>query len=207
MAPATKPTLRYFDIGSLGRGEPIRLFFKDVGIEFKDIRIPHDDNWPTVSAELQKKGLSRSGKIPVLEYNDVILTEHVPILRYLARDLGAYDGETNYDKYIVDAVADLYIDWRAQWASGASTDKFKNETAPAYYNVIAQYYADRSGPYLLGDKITYADYLVYESIDNDEVTKSLPAKLPAAIQKFREAFEARPNVAAYLASGRSTSRD
>ena len=38
--------------------------------------------------------------------------KHIPILRYLARDLGRYDGETNAEKYFVDAVADIYIDWR-----------------------------------------------------------------------------------------------
>lgn len=38
--------------------------------------------------------------------------KHVPILRYLARDLGRYDGATNAEKYLVDAVADIYIDWR-----------------------------------------------------------------------------------------------
>ena len=38
--------------------------------------------------------------------------QHIPILRYLSRDLGAYDGNTNWEKYLVDAVADIYIDWR-----------------------------------------------------------------------------------------------
>lgn len=38
--------------------------------------------------------------------------QHIPILRYLARELGEYDGRTSPEKYIVDAVADIYIDWR-----------------------------------------------------------------------------------------------
>jgi hypothetical protein len=38
--------------------------------------------------------------------------QHIPILRYLSRELGAYDGETSWEKYLVDAVADIYIDWR-----------------------------------------------------------------------------------------------
>lgn len=38
--------------------------------------------------------------------------QHVPILRYLSRELGAYDGDSSFDKYVVDAVSDLYIDWR-----------------------------------------------------------------------------------------------
>jgi glutathione S-transferase len=40
--------------------------------------------------------------------------QHLPILRYFAREIGGYDGETNWEKYIVDAVADIYIDWRVR---------------------------------------------------------------------------------------------
>lgn len=38
--------------------------------------------------------------------------QHIPILRYLSRELGAYDGTTNWEKYLVDAVSDIYVDWR-----------------------------------------------------------------------------------------------
>ena len=31
---------------------------------------------------------------------------------YLSRELGAYDGTTNDDKYLVDLVSDIYVDWR-----------------------------------------------------------------------------------------------
>lgn len=111
------------------------------------------------------------------------------------------------------------------------TDEFKNKTVPAFYDVLAQYYSERDGPYLLGSKATYADFAVYQSIDNNEKVGSLPvslsshlnlnyrtkgistdnqlvkATLPGPIAKFREAFEARPRVAAYLASGRKTNDD
>lgn len=36
------------------------------------------------------------------------------MLRFLARELGSYDGETSAEKYLVDAVADIYIDWRVR---------------------------------------------------------------------------------------------
>lgn len=39
-------------------------------------------------------------------------SQHVPILRYLARKVGGYDGETNLDKFTVDAVTAAYEDWR-----------------------------------------------------------------------------------------------
>lgn len=48
---------------------------------------------------------------------------------------------------------------------------------PSYYDTIAQYYAEIDGPYLLGDKITYADFAVYQSIDNDQRTGTLPVSI------------------------------
>lgn len=67
-----------------------------------------------------------------------------------------------------------------QWVANltAKTETYKNETAPKYYSVIAQYYDDHAGPYLLGDKVTYADFAVYQSIDNDERTGTLPVCFP-----------------------------
>lgn len=38
---------------------------------------------------------------------------------------------------------------------------------PHFYEVVGQYYNDNPGPYLLGDKITYADFAVYHLLDND----------------------------------------
>ncbi|KAJ2980732.1 hypothetical protein NQ176_g2465 [Zarea fungicola] len=193
-------TLHYLDIGTLGRGEVVRLFLKDAGINFNDIRYKMNDTWPEASKKLKDAGLTKTGKVPVLEYKGNILTQHIPILRYLSRDIGAYEGETNEEKYLVDAVSDHYVDWRAQWVAqlGTKTDKYKNETAPEYYNVLAQYYAKHNGPFLLGDKITYADFAVYQSIDNDAKIGTLPAELPAEIERFKVAFAARPRVAAYL---------
>lgn len=48
---------------------------------------------------------------------------------------------------------------------------------PSYYDTIAQYYAEIDGPYLLGDKITYADFAVYQSLDNDQRTGTLPVSI------------------------------
>lgn len=95
------------------------------------------------------------------------------------------------------------------------SEKYKNEVVPEYYKLLDQYYRDRAGPYLLGDSVTYADFAVYQSIDNDERTGTLPvspysviddlklirsfqSSLPESLLKFKEVFEQRPNIAAYL---------
>ncbi|KAL7920958.1 glutathione S-transferase [Trichoderma austrokoningii] len=193
------PTLHYFDLNRLGRGEVVRLFLRDAGIEFNDIRHQYG-TWSTESEKFKEQGITRTGKLPALIINGTILNQHIPILRYLARETGRYDGETNHEKFQVDAVSDNYIDWRTQWVANISnaSDDYKNKFLPLYYDVVSKYYSENKGPYLLGDKITYVDFAVYQSIDNDERIGALPAKLPAEIVRLREAIEARPNIAAYI---------
>ncbi|CAG9948347.1 unnamed protein product [Clonostachys rosea f. rosea IK726] len=189
------------------------LFLKDAGIEVKDIRYAWDETWPKTSEKLVQQGLTRTGKLPVLEYKGLKLSQHIPILRYLARELGSYDGVTSVEKFTVDSVADLYVDWRAstyEWVAclPKPSDDYK-ASRPKYVDLIAQYYADTEGPYLLGDKITYADFAIYQSIDNDKRVGAAPpgghlltcenqATLPQSLLNLVEAIEARPNIAAYL---------
>ncbi|KAJ5454250.1 glutathione S-transferase [Penicillium daleae] len=200
MTSASPVVYHYFNIGRLGRGEVIKLFMQDAGIEFKEVRYSLDDTWAKVSKDLQAQGKSRTGKVPILEIHGLTLTQHLPILRYLARDLGRYDGETNAEKYLVDAVADIYIDWRSRWVKNLDekTEAYKDGFVPESYKVLGEYYDDYTGPYLLGDKVTYADFAVYQAIDNDERTGTLPSTLPESLRTFRVAFEQRPNIASYI---------
>ncbi|QYT00309.1 hypothetical protein H0G86_007396 [Trichoderma simmonsii] len=200
MAAQSSTVFHYLDIGRMGRGEVVNLFLKDAGLEYQDIRYSYPgETWQNTSDELKRRGLTRTGKLPAVEYNGHVLNQHIPTLRYLARDLGRYDGETSWEKYVVDAVSDIYIDWRFKWVANLGNPiEYKNDIAPQYYDVLAQYYSESEGPYLLGDKITYADFAVYQSIDNDQRTGTLPTKLPDAISKFRETFEQRPNIAEYI---------
>ncbi|PHH64748.1 hypothetical protein CDD81_4010 [Ophiocordyceps australis] len=205
MASST-PVFHYFDIGSLGRGEVLRLFLLDAGIDHEDKRYSWDDTWGATSADLKSKGISRTGKVPIFDYKGAHLSQHIPILRYLARELGSYDGDSSFEKYIVDAVADMYIDWRVNWVANLKnvSDEYKNKTAPEYYNLIAQYYKDRGGPFLLGDKITYADFAIYQSIDNDAKIGALPKQLPEPILALKKAIEARPRIATYIKTDRKS---
>ncbi|KAG5659513.1 hypothetical protein KAF25_002072 [Fusarium avenaceum] len=193
----------YLAIGKLGRGEVVKLFMTDAGIKFEESLYPKDGAWPEKKEELKKKGLTRSGQLPSLEYKGRVLTGHVPILRYLSRELGQYDGKTSEDKYLVDLASDIYVDWRANWVTNLKgpNDDYKTKQAPEYYELIGKYYADREGPYLLGNEVSYADFAVYMSIDNDARTGTLPATLPESLEKLKKAIEARSNIAEYIKQG------
>jgi hypothetical protein len=63
----------------------IRIFLKDAGIDFQDNRYPYDGTWPAAKVGLQEKGISRTGKVPVLEYDGALLTQVSHI--YIFNDL------------------------------------------------------------------------------------------------------------------------
>jgi glutathione S-transferase len=51
------------------------LFLHDAGIDFEDKRYPFNDTWKATSKELQEKGISKTGRVPVLEYKGVFLAQ------------------------------------------------------------------------------------------------------------------------------------
>lgn len=52
-----------------------RLFLTDAGIPFQDIRYPYDESWAATASKLREDGISQTGKLPVLEYNDKKLSQ------------------------------------------------------------------------------------------------------------------------------------
>ena len=54
------------------------------------------------------------------------------------------------------------------------SDEYKNSYVPDYLKILEHYYLQHEGPYLLGNKVTYADFAVYQSLDNDKQIGALP---------------------------------
>ena len=79
----------------------------------------------------------------------------------------------------MDAVSDVYIDWRAAWVTHL-TDKSPDyhKTVSHFYDIFNDYYSrDPSGPYLLGKQVTYVDFAVYMALDNDAKTGGAPVSV------------------------------
>lgn len=68
---------------------------------------------------------------------------------------------------------------QSKWVANldGATPEYKNDFVPKYYRLVGKYYSDREGPYLLGDRITYTDFAIYQSIDNDRRTGTLPVSI------------------------------
>ena len=55
--------------------------------------------------------MNPTGNIPVIEMpGGKILTQSYAIIRHWGRQLGAYDGKTEDEKYWADAICDIVID-------------------------------------------------------------------------------------------------
>ncbi|KAL7928132.1 glutathione S-transferase [Trichoderma chlorosporum] len=191
------PVLHCFELGSLGRPEIIRMFFHEIGIQFKDIRYAKDETWAPKNESL---GLSITGRLPILEIDGYKLSQHIPILHYLARRAGGYDGESNHDEYLVDAVSDIYIDWRTTLVTHliTKTAEYKKTIAPDYYRISDQYYSKNGGPYLLGNKLTYVDFAVFQMLYDNKKTGN-DIDVPESLKRLEEALPSRPSIRDYLA--------
>jgi prostaglandin-H2 D-isomerase / glutathione transferase len=78
---------------------------------------------------------------------------------------------------------------------------YKTEVVPAFYKIFDTYYSrDTSGPYLLGDRVTYVDFAVFQALDNDTAVGAEPASVPESLKALRKAISERPNVKAYIAA-------
>ncbi|KAL8283289.1 hypothetical protein RQP46_005699 [Phenoliferia psychrophenolica] len=236
------PTLYYFDFASKGRGEVLRLFFEDSGIAFKDHRWsspfykdkimkvynrrPSDlrsfEERNKEMDDAKRANVNPVGSLPYLDLNGKILTQSYPLLRYLSGKLGKYDGKTAEEKYFVDIICDLVIDWRTKFVDTAFvTDKNglnQNEDGHPFQNhktfsmlkfikgVEGQLAASPyGGPFVLGETCTYADFVLFQQVHDENAFGGIHDTLAESaprISALYKAVAARPNVAAYFASAR-----
>ncbi|KAI9495009.1 glutathione S-transferase [Zychaea mexicana] len=193
--------LVYFSFGTVGRGESIKLLLEDAGV-------PHEydfidrDAWEPVKQKLIDEG-HPFACVPYLEADGQKYFASTPILRFVTKKLGKYRGSNDDEEQFVDACADFADDWYfAQLKSMLNpTDKALKEDyvtnhAPKHFARFERIYGHNQGPYILGSEISYADFMVYHTIDDQKQTQNL--KEFPNLAKFIEAFIARPTMAKYL---------
>ena len=79
---------------------------------------------------------------------------------------------------------------------------FFAEKAPQHFAKLDKVIAKHGGPFLLGSRISVVDYIYFNY--TEFAAKELPNlhEIAPHFAQLRKAFVERPNVAAYLASGR-----
>ncbi|KAF1344812.1 glutathione S-transferase [Delphinella strobiligena] len=207
------PTLHYFDFQSRGRGQVIRLLWEDAGIAYKDVRYSFEE-YPDYKKSVISQ-LNPTSTIPVIELNGRILTQGYAILRHFARQLGAYDGQSEEEKYWADAMCDIALDWRTLFIIAFfSPDKDKlypehqkgnrANFLKALNQHLSSHDLSQSGPFVIGKDITYADLVIYQICHDEQLVQDGRAGLEKypRLAKLVDAVESRPNVQKFLQSDR-----
>lgn len=202
-----KITLYYFKVAgkaTLARGENVKLLLVDAGLDHDYIRVDSsDESYKEKRALFIKEGLF-SPTLPCIEVGGKRFNKTVAIMRYISVKLGnKYHGSTDEENQLLDAISDITDDWfealkNSFFGSEELKIKQRDVVTPQYLDIFEKYYSVENGPYILGDKISYADILVYHMIDDDSARDRLTDS--PNLTKFVEAFEARPNIKEYLAT-------
>nr|AAL02368.1 class gamma glutathione S-transferase [Cunninghamella elegans] len=199
-------TLYYFNIAgkksTAALGENLNLFLKDSGIDYKYIRVN--------GAEFKESGVREklleqkyySATLPAVEIDGKFYNKTTPAMRFLGKKLGKYVGKNDEENYFLDTAADLVRDWLVTaFKVFRETDEeklkehFENDTKK-YLGIFNDIYGEHQGPYILGEEITYPDFLVYHLLDDDKALDHL-ADYPN-LQQFVNTFTQRPNLKSYL---------
>ncbi|XP_066443567.1 glutathione S-transferase P 2-like [Eleutherodactylus coqui] len=152
-------TLTYFPIR--GRAEPTRLLLADQGLSWTEDEVSFED-WGAGKRDLKKNAVF--GQIPRFQDGDFVLYQSCTILRYLGRKYGL-GGSNDKEMAIIEMMNDGVEDLRLKyykfifWDKEANKEKFLEELATqlGYFEKILSNNSNGT-KFLVGDKITYADY-------------------------------------------------
>ncbi|KAF2094659.1 glutathione S-transferase-like protein [Rhizodiscina lignyota] len=207
------PTIHYLNFLSRGRGQVVRLLFEDAGIAYVDVRYDSDEHYNQSKQSIIKK-MNPTATMPVVELNGRVLTQSYPMLRHFARQLNAYDGATDDERYWADLVCDIASDWRTLFVQAFfSKEKdeyvrhcegYRKDVLQALERHLSGNEFSRDGAFLLGERVTYADFVLYQILHDEGLTKDGRKGLEEypRLRKLVDAMEERENVKKFLQSDR-----
>lgn len=155
--------------------------------------------------------LNPTATIPIVEINGKILTQSYPMLRHFARQLNAYDGSNDDEKFWVDQICDITGDWRTLFIQAAlgpnkdteypkHCDGFRKDVLKALEKHLDSNELSKDGKFVLADRITYADLVLYQVLHDEGLTKDGRKGLDGhpRLKNLVDAVEDRPGVKSFL---------
>ncbi|CAL8088609.1 unnamed protein product [Orchesella dallaii] len=204
MAPVV---LAYWDIRGLA--QPIRLLLEYTGTEWEDKLYacgpaPTFDKtcWFGIKESL---GLDFPN-LPYLIDGDVKLSQTNAILRYVARKNGLL-GNDDTEAMRADLVAAEWADFNAPFVSMCYSPDFETKK-PVYLSEVLPVKLKRFSAFLgdnlyfAGKNITFADFLMYEALDEHKVLEPTCLKSYKNLEDFVDRIENLDRIKEYLKSGR-----
>jgi glutathione S-transferase len=212
----------YYWPGIQGRGEYVRLALEEAGADYADVARSERG-----TAAMMKMMEARSGRPPFappfLKAGKLVIGQTANILLYLGSRHGlAPKAEAGrlWVHQLQLTVADLvleihdthhpfgptlyYEDQRGP--AKKRTEEFWNERVPIYTSYFERLLKSSGGPYLTGRRLTYADLSLFQIVEGlryafPKRMKAFERRIPGLIE-LHDRVAARPNIKAYLASGR-----
>ena len=184
------PILGYWDLRGLG--ESSRLLLRYAEVEWEDVVFPLDRvKWSKCKPQL---GLELPN-LPYLIDGDIKITQSIAIIRYLGR---------KYQLAPSNEAEQIRCDMAEQEIMDATTRQGMLCYNPNMESLKAGYLdtlTDKlelldsflgKGPWLLGEKMTYVDFLYYELLDHIRTFSSDHFNSTKNINNFSKRFEALP---------------
>lgn len=200
--------LLYFNIR--GKGQAIRFLFEDQEIPFEEQLILTREDWLTnVKPKLPFQ------QVPVLYTKGHEIAQSCTILRYLAKQhglCGSNDVEAATIDMLNDSVEDLYSKYfhLIYKDYDGFKDEYVNTLLPAWTVNFENWLKNKSGDggqsYLMGDKICYADYNLFQFLDAQLVLAPNCLDVAPLLKAYYARVAARPKIAEFLKSDTNTKR-
>ncbi|XP_044143261.1 glutathione S-transferase Mu 4-like [Bufo gargarizans] len=198
--------LGYWDIRGLAHA--IRLLLEYTGTPYEEKHYVEGDapdydksQWLD---EKEKLGLDFPN-LPYLLDGDVKLTQSNTILRYIAGKHGLC-GNTEKEKIIVSLIENEVVDFHMRLFYIAYSPDFEQLKGPYLENLptVLERYSRFLGErhWFAGDKITFADFLMYDVLDKHIMLDPTCLQKFNNLQEFHSRFEALPAIAAYMKTPR-----
>ncbi|CAG0894171.1 unnamed protein product [Darwinula stevensoni] len=197
-------------------GQPIRNLLTYTGVEWEDktYEISPPDG-PGRQAWENDKNDGLGLDFPNLPYyidGDVKLSQSLSIIRHLGRKHGLY-GQTEEEQCRQDMAEQQHVDLKMAMIRAVyfqfvcalrdlptpeSKAEYLEGALPTHLKLFTKFIGDRN--WLLGDRLTYVDFLWYEVLDwqlylDPECFKDFPV-----VRDFIERFENLPKIKEYLKS-------
>lgn len=214
-----------------GRGEFVRLAFEEAGVPYVDVARLPTAKGGGVAAIMRALGGELGGTRPfappILKAGRVVVAQTAAILQHVGPDLGLVPADAagrlavhQHQLTIADLVAEAhdthhpiasslyYEDQKAEAKRRAAA--FVAERIPKFLGYFEAVLAAGKGRgkvrHLVGARLTYADLSLFQVVEGlryafPRAMKKQEKKLPLVVA-LHDHVEARPRIAAYLASER-----
>jgi len=190
-------TITYFAVR--GRCNGMRIMLADQGQEWKEVVVNFED-W--MKGDL--KPTCVFGQLPKFEDGDLALFQSNTILRHLGRNHGAC-GKNDREAALIDMMNDGVEDLRNKYAKmiyqeyDTGKDPYIKDL-PNHLSKFEAVLATNKTGFLVGDKVSFADYSLFDVLLNHLVLCSSCLDNFPSLKSFVENMSARPKIKAFLDS-------